>query len=192
MDKVGIIIAVAIVAVAVGFTATGGSGYPSDVAPVLEQSAESLRDVGQETSEKLEQIKESGTQAMEKVSETTKQAMKETQELRKTTKELATSKLPARLVSIPDGTSVPGCEDVGLCYDPPSLIIFKGGEVIWKNDDTAAHTVTSGNVLEGPSGLFDSGLIKSGETFAFKFENSGDYQYFCMIHPWANASVTVK
>ena len=67
--------------------------------------------------------------------------MKETQEIRETTKELATSKLPARLVSIPEGTGVPGCEDVDLCYDPPSLIIFKGGEVIWKNDDTAVHTV---------------------------------------------------
>ena len=189
MDKVGIVITLVIVAIAVGFAATGGSIYPTDVAPVLEQS---LLEVGQETSEQLQQIKESGNQVMEKVSDTAKQAMDETRELRKTTQELAASKLPARLVSIPEGTSVPGCEKVDLCYDPPSLVIFKGGEVIWKNDDSDVHTVTGGNVLEGPSGVFDSGLIRSDETFAFKFENSGDYQYFCMIHPWANALVIVK
>ncbi|MFB5647226.1 MAG: plastocyanin/azurin family copper-binding protein, partial [Candidatus Nitrosomaritimum yanchengensis] len=54
------------------------------------------------------------------------------------------------------------------------------------------HTVTSGNIIEGPDGLFDSGLIKAGETFSFKFEKTGEYGYFCMIHPWANGSVTVS
>ena len=108
------------------------------------------------------------------------------------TKELATSKLPSRLVSIPAGTAIPGCEEIGLCYDPPSLIIFTGGEVIWRNDDTSSHTVTSGNIIEGPNGIFDSGLIKPDETFSFKFEEAGQYDYFCMIHPWANASVTVN
>ncbi|MFB5621883.1 MAG: plastocyanin/azurin family copper-binding protein, partial [Candidatus Nitrosomaritimum yanchengensis] len=74
----------------------------------------------------------------------------------------------------------------------PSLIIFAGGEIIWRNDDSTSHTVTSGNIIEGPDGLFDSGLIKAGETFSFKFEKTGEYGYFCMIHPWANGSVTVS
>ena len=95
-------------------------------------------------------------------------------------------------MSIPGGTSIPGCEEVDLCYDPPSLIIFKGGEVIWINDDSAAHTVTSGTILEGPSGNFDSGLTKSGQAFSHRFNDTGEYPYFCMIHPWANASITVN
>ena len=60
------------------------------------------------------------------------------------------------------------------------------------NDDSSSHTVTSGNIIEGPDKIFDSGLIKAGETFSFKFEKAGTYNYFCMIHPWANASVTVN
>lgn len=192
MDKVGIVIAIVIVAAAVGFTATGGSGSPSDLAPAIERTTTPLKEAGQETSEKLQKIKESGTEVLEKVTEKTKQAMEETRELRETAKELATSKLPARLVSIPTGTSMPGCEEADLCYDPPSLIIFKGAEVIWKNDDNAAHTVTSGTILEGPSGTFDSGLIKSGKTFSHRFDDTGKYPYFCMIHPWANASITVN
>ena len=192
MDKGGIVIAVAIVAAAVGFTATGGSGMPSDIPSAMERTTTPLNEARQETSEKLQEIKESGVEVLEKVSEKTKQAVEDTQEIRQTAKELATSKLPARLVSIPTGTSIPGCEEVDLCYDPPSLIIFKGGEVIWRNDDNAAHTVTSGTILEGPSGNFDSGLIKSGQAFSHRFDDAGQYPYFCMIHPCASASVTVN
>ena len=100
--------------------------------------------------------------------------------------------MPSRVVSIPAGTAVPGCEKVDLCYDPPSLIIFKGGEVIWRNDDSNVHTVTSDNPIEGPDKLFDSGLIKADETFSYRFGKTGDYDYFCMIHPWAKGSVTVR
>jgi len=184
MDKAGIGIAVAVVAVALGFTLISGSGV-SEISPVLEESTSSIKEAGQE-------IKESGSEALEKVKETTRQVSEETKELGDTAKELAASKLPSRLVSIPSGTTVPGCEVVDLCYDPQSLIIFTGGEVIWKNDDLSSHTVTSGNIIEGPDGIFDSGLIKAGSTFSFKFEEPGKYEYFCMIHPWANASVTVN
>jgi len=192
MDKAGIVIAVAIVAVAVGFTVTGDSSFFSDITPAIERTTAPLKEAGQETSQKLQELKKSGSKVVEEVSEKTKETIDETIELRETAKELATSKLPARLVSIPAGTNVPGCEEVDLCYDPNSLIIFKGGEVIWKNNDNAAHTVTSGTILEGPDGKFDSGLIKNGDTFSHRFDDTGEYRYFCMIHPWANASVTVK
>ena len=118
--------------------------------------------------------------------------MEESTELGTTTKELVSSKLPSRFVSIPSGTTIPGCEKVNLCYDPPTLIVFVGAEIIWRNDDSSSHTVTSGNIIEGPNGIFDSGLIKAGETFSVKFEESGKFDYFCMIHPWANASITVS
>lgn len=190
MDKAGIVIVIAIVAVAVGFTATGGSGSISDI-PTIKEST-SLEEIQQETSQKLQQITKSGNKVLETVSDKTKEALEETQDLGTTVKELTTSKLPARLVSIPAGTNIPGCEKVNLCYDPPSIIIFKGGEIVWKNNDNAAHTVTSGNILEGPDKKFDSGLIKTGQTFSHKFDEVGDYPYFCMIHPWANASVNVK
>ena len=183
MDKAGIGIAIAVVAVALGFTAISGSG--NEISPVIEQTTNQLKETGQE-------IKETSSEALEKVKDTTEQVTKETKDLGEITKELATSKLPARLISIPAGTTIPGCEEVDLCYDPASLIIFKGGEIIWRNDDSSSHTVTSGNIIEGPNGIFDSGLIKAGETFSFKFEESGKYDYFCMIHPWANASVTVN
>ena len=38
-------------------------------------------------------------------------------------------------------------------------------EVVWSNDDTAAHTVTSGTPAEGPDGIFDSSMFMAGTTF---------------------------
>ncbi len=188
MDKMGMIVAVAIVVAAVGFTMTGGSGVPSDipakVAPVIDQAKDIKKDI-EPTIEKIKEITKESREILEETKTATEKGMK-------VAEELASPKATVRLVSIPEGTSVTGCEEVDKCYDPSSLIIFKGGEIIWKNDDTAAHTVTSGDIINGPDKKFDSGLIKSGKTFTHKFEESGEHAYFCMIHPWANGSVTVK
>lgn len=95
-------------------------------------------------------------------------------------------------VKIPTGTSTPGCDDTKSCFNPDSVTIAKGGKVTWTNTDTAAHTVTSGSPTDGPSGVFDSSLIMSGNSFEFTFDESGTYTYFCMVHPWMTGSVTVN
>ena len=97
-------------------------------------------------------------------------------------------------VSVPQGTSVPGCETTNECYMPYDVTIDVGGEVTWSNDDTAAHTVTSGNPTDGPDGLFDSSLFMAGTTFSVTFDgyDPGSYDYFCMVHPWMQAIVTVQ
>ena len=51
-------------------------------------------------------------------------------------------------VSLPEGTSVPGCEETDACYIPSSVNVGVGETVTWSNDDTAAHTVTSGSQLQ--------------------------------------------
>jgi len=47
-------------------------------------------------------------------------------------------------VSVPSGSSVPGCEQTNECWIPNEVTVDVGGTVTWSNDDTAAHTVTSG------------------------------------------------
>ena len=97
-------------------------------------------------------------------------------------------------VSTPAGTSVPGCEETNECYIPYDVTIDVGGEVTWTNDDTAAHTVTSGTPESGPDGFFDSGLFMAGSTFSVKFDGyePGEYDYFCMVHPWMIGKVIVS
>ena len=94
-------------------------------------------------------------------------------------------------VSLPAGTSVPGCEETNECYLPYEVTIDVGVTVTWSNDDTAAHTVTSGTATDGPGGLFDSSLFMAGTTFSHTFEEEGTFDYFCMVHPWMVGKVIV-
>jgi plastocyanin len=94
-------------------------------------------------------------------------------------------------VSIPEGTSVRGCETTDECYIPFGVKIDVGDEVIWTNEDLAFHTVTSGNPTDGPDGQFDSGMFKIDEQFSHKFEESGNFDYFCTLHPWMQGTIVV-
>jgi len=89
-------------------------------------------------------------------------------------------------VSIPAGTSVPGCEETNSCFLPYSVTVNVGDQVIWSNDDTAAHTVTSND------GSFDSSLFMSGTSFSHTFSQAGTYPYLCMVHPWMTGVVNVQ
>ncbi len=95
-------------------------------------------------------------------------------------------------VSVPSGTSVPGCETTNKCYIPATVSIKVGDTVSWSNDDTAAHTVTSGSPTKGPDGNFDSSLFMAGATFDVTFDKAGSYEYFCMVHPWMIGKIQVS
>ena len=85
------------------------------------------------------------------------------------------------------------CVTLNNCFSPNVANIATGDTVTWTNYDSSEHTVTSGTPSDLQTGtIFDSGLIKSGGTFSFTFQNSGTYNYFCQIHPWMIGTVTVK
>ena len=90
------------------------------------------------------------------------------------------------------GSSISGCEDTSDgCFIPSTVTIDVGGEVIWENNDTAAHTITSGTAVDGPDGHWDSSLVMAGSTFSHMFDEAGTFDYFCMVHPWMAGSVVV-
>jgi len=90
------------------------------------------------------------------------------------------------------GSSNPGCETNNMCYMPYNAALDIGGEAMWHNVDTMAHTVSSGTPAEGLDDVFDSGLVAAGGMFSYKFEEAGTYDYFCMVHPWMTGIVTVS
>ena len=68
----------------------------------------------------------------------------------------------------------------------PNLVEVKVGEMItWVNDDSARHTVTS------KDGVFDSGMMGTGQSFSFTFDKTGEYPYFCEPHPNMVGTVVV-
>ncbi len=92
-------------------------------------------------------------------------------------------------VTISKGASI---QSAGQKYfDPATITVKTGTTVVWTNTDSASHTVTSGNPTAGPSGTFDSSLIKPGNTFQYKFETAGTTEYYCTVHPWMTGKVTV-
>ena len=95
-------------------------------------------------------------------------------------------------ISLPVGSSVPGCDETNQCFIPAEVTIRVGDTVTWSNDDSAAHTVTSGIASEGPDGIFDSSLFMAGTTFEHTFDEAGEYDYFCMVHPWMTGKVQVN
>lgn len=94
------------------------------------------------------------------------------------------------MVEISKGTTTnTNCGD--QCYTPSSIEVKKGTTVIWKNVDSAAHTVTSGKGATA-DGTFDSGLVAADKSFKFKFDTAGTYEYFCIVHPWMKGTVKVS
>ncbi|MGY5147783.1 MAG: plastocyanin/azurin family copper-binding protein [Candidatus Nitrosopumilus sp. bin_7KS] len=71
------------------------------------------------------------------------------------------------------------------------VAISPGDTILWKNADTAAHTVTSGNVETGPDDLFDSSLFGPGKTFSHTFTETGNFDYYCLLHPWMDGTIMV-
>jgi len=96
------------------------------------------------------------------------------------------------VISLPDGSGVPGCDETNECYIPFDVSISVGDKVTWSNDDSAAHTVTSGTPADGPDGTFDSSLFMAGNVFSITFNEAGDYPYYCMVHPWMIGIVNVS
>lgn len=101
-------------------------------------------------------------------------------------------------VSIPEGSGASAdapCVAENTCFNPAEVTVDVGGEVTWSNDDTAAHTVTSGDLSADPDNVgadFDSSLFMAGKTFSHKFDAAGEYPYFCMVHPWMVGTVIVQ
>lgn len=94
-------------------------------------------------------------------------------------------------ILIAEGSSVVGCEEDDSCYIPHTLTINSGDTIRWDNPDAAAHTITSVTDMV-PDGLFDSGLIMIDASFEYTFEESGTYDYFCIVHPWMASSIQVN
>ena len=90
----------------------------------------------------------------------------------------------------PERPSGSGVEMRLIAFKPDKLEVRAGTTVVWKQADAGFHTVTSGTVAQGssgvtemPDGRFDSGQLPTDGTFTFTFDDPGSYPYFCAVHP---------
>ena len=73
-----------------------------------------------------------------------------------------------------------------FAYVPPSLTVATGTVVTWTNQDGVSHTVSADD-----GKAFDSGVVNQGQTFQFTAGAAGTYSYFCRLHPFMKATLTV-
>jgi plastocyanin len=71
-------------------------------------------------------------------------------------------------------------------YLPPLITISIGTTITWRNLDSVEHTVTDRN------GAFDSSLFGRNETFSHLFTEAGEYDYYCIPHPFMTGKVIVE
>ncbi len=87
--------------------------------------------------------------------------------------------------------------DHGVSFTYNTINITKGDTIVFINVDGtnggAAHSIVSvqtGTTI--PDGIFDSGIIKIGQSFRVSLNEPGIYEYFDSIHPHIRGTIHVE
>lgn len=75
-----------------------------------------------------------------------------------------------------------------FAFMPGSITVKKGTTVMWTNQDSTPHTVTSSGSGEK---VMDSRDLAQGGMYSVTFDTAGTYEYFCTIHPDMTGTITV-
>lgn len=90
----------------------------------------------------------------------------------------------------PENGTISSAEDANIVaiknfsFDPQTLKIKKGEKVVWKNNDSAPHSVVGG-ILQGNT-------LSKGDEFNFTFSQAGEYNYYCGIHTSMKGKIIVE
>jgi hypothetical protein len=74
---------------------------------------------------------------------------------------------------------------VDFAFEPATVTINVGDSVTWTNDGDAPHTATA-------EGEFDTGILNSGESDSVTFNEAGEFDYICSVHPDMTGTVVVE
>lgn len=61
-------------------------------------------------------------------------------------------------------------------FEPARQTVYVGDTITWKNIGQRPHTVTARN------GEFDSGTLRTGQSFSYTVKKAGDIAYYCQFH----------
>jgi plastocyanin len=70
-------------------------------------------------------------------------------------------------------------------FAPAQLSVKVGDTVTWKNHDDIPHTIVS-------AGKFRSKTLDTDDSFTFTFTATGEYKYFCSLHPHMTGTIKVE
>lgn len=113
--------------------------------------------------------------------------------MRNRTRTAMTGVVSALVLAMPlAATAAAASHDVDVvdnAFEPPSLTVTAGDEVTWASSGSNPHTVTAddGSFDSNPDcGAFadaaSGACMDGGESFAFTFDEPGEYPYYCRLH----------
>ena len=78
--------------------------------------------------------------------------------------------------------------NTALDYSPSRIVVVIGvnNTVTFTNKDSVTHTVTA------TDGSFNSGDIKSGQSWTYTFSSPGNFTFYCIYHNWMRGTVVVE
>ena len=95
-------------------------------------------------------------------------------------------------IRIQEGAVTQGSPD----YEPNAETASSDALITWVNDDSTMHTVTSGADTDDPQSgkQFDSKFMAPDATYSISAAKigTGNHAYYCMLHPYMKATITVE
>ncbi len=104
---------------------------------------------------------------------------------------------PSPAVSLPQDKSVqpavittPVLSDAAVAiknfsFQPAEITIPAGTTVVWTQFDSVRHNINA-------DGLFQSPLLDENDTYKYKFDKAGTFDYYCGPHPFMKGKIIVK
>jgi plastocyanin len=74
----------------------------------------------------------------------------------------------------------------GMAFSPEVITVTAGDSIVWINKDLVPHTATSSVAR------LDSKIVEANKSWHYKAERTGDFDYFCSLHPTMSAKLLVR
>jgi plastocyanin len=73
-----------------------------------------------------------------------------------------------------------------FAFKPARLIVSPGTKVVWTNEDSDPHTVTTDKAG------FSSQALDTGQQYTLVAKRAGTFAYHCTIHPFMHGALVVQ
>ncbi len=93
------------------------------------------------------------------------------------------------LLSCPASLWSSGAQRIAIdnfAFSPATVTVAPGTEVTWTNEDDIPHTIV---LMDGSA---RSKAMDSDDSFSYRFDKAGTYQYICGLHPHMHGEIVVR
>ena len=105
------------------------------------------------------------------------------------TRAVAVGKAPRKVVVQPDSAATsasPGHITIAnFAFSPAEIMVMRGTQVTWTNNDAAPHGLTHKDGAPG------KGVLLPGEAVSRVYDTPGTFDYVCSVHPYMTGRVVV-